>query len=48
LGGWALAGIAAVRLAGIALAGGDVKPILYFGLAIELPGAVLVLLASRR
>ena len=47
-GGWTLAGIAGVRLAGIALAGGNVEPMLYFGLAIELPGAVLVLLTARR
>lgn len=47
-GGWTLAGIAGVRLAGIVLTGGDVIPMLYFGLAIELPGAVLVLLAARQ
>ncbi len=46
-GGWTLAGIAGVRLAGIVLAGGDVIPMLYFGLAIEFPVAVLVLLAAR-
>jgi Domain of unknown function (DUF4345) len=47
-GGWTLAGIAAVRLAGIALDGGNVIPMLYFGLTLELAGAVLLLLASRR
>ncbi len=47
-GGLALAGIAIVRMAGIILAGGDVEPMLYFGLALELPGAVLVLFAARR
>ena len=46
-GGLVLAGIGGVRLAGIVLAGGDVLPMLYFGLAIELPAAILVLLAAR-
>lgn len=47
-GGWTLAGIAAVRLTGITMDGGDVIPMLYFGLTLELAGAVLLLLASRR
>ena len=44
--GWALAGVAAVRLLGLALARGEVGSVTWVALALEVPGTVIAFWAA--